>query len=248
MKKVKIILVITDFITKLPKIMNPRLIPNLLAASLLFAGAAQARTIVWGTDVDSLLIDSSGALLDSSYTFELGSFGSFIPTSTNMDEWLTNWKVFDRATAPGVNGYNPDAGYVASSAVLEADQTTDNLSLPQDVTFEQGEQAYIFAYQGLDLNSVIEWALVTNDSSDGDSADDWIFPISDTRSPDTLDWKINGASAAVFGGENGTQGPGDYTGTQTGFVLQTATAVPEPGSALFILLSGLLMNFRRKRS
>ena len=226
--------------------MNSRLF-TLLAGGLFFASVAQARTIVWGTDVNSLLIDSSGALLDSSYTFELGSFGSFMPTSNNLDEWLANWKVFDRATAPGANGYNPTAGYVSRSAVLEADQTTANTSLPQDVTFQQGEQAYIFVYQGLDLNSVFEWALVTNDSSDGNSADDWLFPVSDTRSPDALDWKINGATTAVFGGENGVQGPGDYTGTQPGFVLQTAGAVPEPGSALFILLSGLLLHFRRKR-
>ena len=211
----------------------------ILASCLLLGSAVQARTIAWGTETDSILIDSNGTTLDADYTFELGTFGTFVPTATNMDQWLTNWKVFDRAVAP--TDYNVEFGWVSNSATLEADMTSSRSDLPQH-TFNVGEQAYIMVYDSLALGQAnTEVALVTDST--------WLMPTSDTHSPDTRDWRINAAGNAVYGGLNDVQGPGAHSANPTAFVLQTHTTaapVPEPSSAMLLTLAGLMMRRRRR--
>ena len=107
-----------------------------------------AHTINWGNSVGSSLYSSTGSALDDSYTFELGSFGSFVPTEFNMTEWLSNWKVFDRAAAPAGSGWNSGAGYFTSSSTLLGNGTSSEAvtwSLP-GYTFGAGEQGYIWVY------------------------------------------------------------------------------------------------------
>ena len=228
--------------------MKNRLFPLLLLMALgAFSPSASARTIAWGSSIDSILVDSSGNQLDASYTFELGSFGSFVPDAANIEQWLVNWKVFDRATAPGINGFSPVDGYISSEVTHDFDFTTGNTDLPQNVFFNTGEQAYMFAYNSLDLQSGVEWALITNDSSDGNIADDWLFPVPETHSADTLDWRINLGATPIIGGENDVQGPGTYSSTPQAFTLQTSGAVPEPGSALLVGVVGLIAQLRRRR-
>ena len=210
-----------------------------LASSLLLGTTAQGRTIAWGSEIDSILLDSSGVAMDASYTFELGTFGGFVPTAANMDQWLANWKVFDRATAPV--SFNTSAGWVSSSATLEADMTSSRSDLPQ-YTYSVGEQAYIMVYDSLSFTEPgTEVGLVTNK--------DWLMPTSDTHSPDTRDWRINMAGTAVYGGLNNTQGPGEHSADPAIFVLQTHTSalpVPEPGSALLLVVAGALVRRRRR--
>jgi hypothetical protein len=230
-----------------------------LAASLLAVAPAKATTINWGTYVSftgSLLYDSSGNNLDDNYFFELGSFGSFTPTSANMADWLANWKPFDRAYAPAT--WNSAVGNVSASATLETDFTTDNATLSQANTFAEGDQAYIWVYRDVAGNPTpspaydigLEWALVTNDSSDTIVADDWTFPAPSGHIVANLDWRIEDASTVIFGGLNDGQGPGTYSVTPGSFALQThtdPTAVPEPGSLLLISAVGSVFALRRKR-
>jgi hypothetical protein len=239
-----------------------RTLSRFLAAAALFLGAAlhvQATTINWGTyfSVSSYLYDSGGASLTDDFIFELGSFGTgFTPTESNMDQWLTNWKIFDRATAPIGNGFDSASGTVAASAVLETDFTTDNAALSQLNTFAEGEQAYIWVYKDTFGNSSpspslvpgFQWALVTNNATDGTTTDDWLFPQPSGHVASTLEWRIEDATASPFGGLNDTQSAGDFTSTPPAFVLQTHTApVPEPAGVLFLGVTGLAFLIRRRR-
>ena len=208
---------------------------------------ARATTINWGTYISptSYLFDSHGMELDDNYVFELGSFGSFTPTAANIADWLVNWKPFDRATAPSTSGFNSATGTVAHDATLETDFTTSNTTLSQTNTFAVGEQAYIWVYKDTfgnatpspTFSSGLEWALVTNDSSDLNVSDDWLFPAPSGHVSTTLDWRIEDATATPFGGLNDTQGAGSFSSTPPAFILQTHTvaAVPEPGSAILLL-------------
>jgi hypothetical protein len=236
------------------------------ALFLAFGDSTHATTINWGTYISpsSYLFDSAGTNLDDNYVFELGTFGLFNPTTVNMSDWLANWKVFDRATAPGTNGWNSGSGIVAHSATAIdqpatpdlTDSLSDNASLPAN-TFNQNEQAYIWVYKDTFGNpnpsptygAALQWALVTNNSTDGIPADDWLFPPPSGHVVSTLDWRIEDATATPFGGLNNVEGAGDFSSTPPDFILQTHTvaAVPEPSSALFVGLAGVLMMLRRSK-
>ena len=243
--------------------MKARISPLRLAAAVLLSfgwlSSASATTINWGTYISptSYLFDSTGAKLADNYVFELGSFGSFVPTAANMTDWLANWKPFDRAYAPAGSGFDSGSGTVAASATLETDFTTSNASLSQANLFAAGEQAYIWVYKDTFGNPTpspiytagLEWALVTNNASDANVADDWLFPAPSGHVTSTLDWRIEDATATPFGGLNNTEGPGAYTAVPTDYILQTHTTavVPEPGSAfLFLISTSLLVGRRRK--
>lgn len=63
--------------------------------------AIQAQPILWASDSGQTNRDSTGALMDSGFLFELGSFsGGFQPTAGNVGEWAGRWVVADST------GYN----------------------------------------------------------------------------------------------------------------------------------------------
>ena len=228
------------------------LIAVLGLACLGWGTSSQATTIDWGTYFSSTtyLFDSTGAPLTSEFVFELGSFGTFVPTAANMSDWQANWKPFDRAV--DTDGWIPSAGTVGSSATLESDLTTDNATLSQSNTFAAGEQAYIWVYKGTagnpNYSAGLEWALVTNNSSDANLSDDWLFPAPSGHVGLILDWRIEDATASPFGGLNDTQYDGSYSSTPPAFILQTHTTatIPEPGTGLLLGLTALGL-IRRKR-
>ncbi len=217
---------------------------------LLASPTLHSRTINWGDDVGSTLYDSTGALLDDSFVFELGSFGSFLPTEFNLIDWVPNWKPFDRAAAPAGSGWNSGASYFTSSASLLTDGTSSEAgtwSLPNN-TFSFGEQAYIWAYNSQTLvPNTTEWALFTN-GFDGNAADNWTFPSPADQTGLPLDWRLNGATYTPFGAILNTQGPGDHAASPGTFDLQThTTPIPEPGTALLVAFAFGIRCFRRRR-
>lgn len=224
-------------------------------AMLALTAPMQARTINWGSASFDSLYTSYGAPLDNSFTFELGTFGTFVPTEFNMDQWSANWRVFDRATT--ANGKWSDANsFFESSANLNDNGTSSSLEANPGSLFAQGEQAYIWTFNTLLLTpGLTEWALVTNNSLDGNTADDWVFPAPTDHSLTPLEWRIGGdplssmgpANDVPFGGVNSQQGPGEHTASPASFDLQTHTLAPEPGSALLIGMIGLLVPLRRRR-
>lgn len=223
-----------------------------LASTLALArGDAQAATINWGSAVMSSLYDSGGALLDDSFVFELGTFGSFLPTEFNMYQWEANWRPLDRAQAPAVGGgWNSGMGYFTSSFTLQSNGTSSEAatwSLPA-FTFSAGELAYIWAYNTQTLvPNTSEWALFTN-GFDSNATDDWRLPSPSDQTSLPLDWRLANATFTPFGGTNDAQGPGDYSVDPGVLDLQThTTPVPEPASALLLTLAGLLCFMRRSR-
>jgi hypothetical protein len=233
------------------------------ALALLFVtapAAVEGSTINWGNFPNpggQYLFDSAGVALDDSYIFELGTFGTFVPLTTNLGDWALYWKTFDRAIAPEIEGWNSATGSLGSSATIEADFTTDNASITPQHTFAVGEQAYIWAFKTSNVYAAgFEWALLTNKfdgivdgSGDDDSSDDWLIPAPAGHGNNVKDWFIEDATFSPFGGLNDTQHPGDYSSTPAAqFILQTHTElapVPEPSSALLIAAS--LVFFRRRR-
>lgn len=226
---------------------------------VLLAGAGgsplAARTINWGTSVGALLYDSDGVKLDDSFSFDLGTFGSFVPDATNLSEWGLHWKPFDRATAPSSSGWNSAAGYLASSANHESDGTSSESPPLPAFTFSKDEQAYLWAYDTLTYGDGVEWALITNNASDGSSTGDWLMPDPADPLSQPLEWRISTslslstrATTVVFGGLNDVQGAGDYVAPAGTFALQThAVAVPEPGGAWLMLSVALVALGRRRR-
>ena len=109
-----------------------------IALWLALAGLGQAQTIDWGSPVWSQLLDSSGAALASgSYAFELGTFGSFVPTDSNISSWSANWKPFDQAS------YSQTDGYFGSSATMNPSTGVSSNSIGGSTNFA-GQSAYLF--------------------------------------------------------------------------------------------------------
>lgn len=216
-----------------------------------FGSRASAQTIYWGSASNDALFDSTGNALDNSYSFEIGTFGSFIPDDTNMPQWLANWKVLDRVTAPAANGWDSSQSFFSSSFTLLSDGTSSRgTALGTGFVFSPNEQAYIWAYNSQTMNVGTEWALITNNSSDGNAADNWVIPpLPDPcncgSGSSSLEWRLSTATQPDFGGLNNEYGPGNVTGTPPTYSLQTAV-LPEPGSSLLVLTGALLLTRRRR--
>lgn len=212
---------------------------------LVMSTPVQSRTIEWGSAVGDTILRSNGLALDDSFTFELGTFGLFIPDQSNLHLWQANWKVFDRAVAPALNGWDSALGFFDGVATLETDGTSSNAPPLPSFTFAEGEQAYIWVYNGFNIDSLTEWALVTNNALDGNALDDWTMPAHADQTGLPLEWRLSNATRVPFGGLNDLEGPGDYSVTPPAFDLQTH-AVPEPASALLVGIAGLFSLFRRR--
>lgn len=199
-----------------------------------------ARTISWFNAPGDVMVDASNNTLGAAITFEIGTFGAFVPTDLNLDQWAANWKVFDRAVAG--DGWNTGSQYLTSSAQFRADGTS---SFGGVETFMMADTMYLWAYSSQDLLPTSQWALV-RDATTGPGSPAWTLPASDTLNPTSIDWDLVQANTAIIGGVNGVYGGGDYdTLADPGFVLQLA-AVPEPGSAL-LLAAALTLGMRRRR-
>lgn len=220
----------------------------LLPAAFLPAGAA---TIYWGSAVNDQLYDSYGSALDDSFTFELGTFGDFVPNDDNLHLWLENWKVLDRVTAPASSGWDSGSGFFSSSVSLLPDGASSNTGVGGFV-FSPGEQAYIWVYNSQALEPDTEWALITNNASDGNTDDDWLIPALPLdcgcgSGAESLEWRLSTATQPDFGGVNDEYGPGNVSDTPPSFALQTAI-LPEPGGVLLLLSAAAFLGLRRQRA
>jgi hypothetical protein len=245
---------------------------TILSLVTLLGGAAHA-TITWSVDSPGSMFYSTGAYTDANLTIDLGTFGSFTPTVANMDQWASNWKPFDRASATTVpQTYNPTFLSFSSQATVTSTNQSSSANIapiaPSNPTFAAGEQAYMWVYNTQTYGAGLEWALVTNNNSDGNSLDNWVIPAY-AEHPNQYYWYLNVSpsnitagnsygTSVVFGGITNNRGPGSYTGdpvdddpdtpgTQYGVQTATLAAVPEPGSAMLVASVGLLGLLRRRR-
>lgn len=195
----------------------------LLIAALLVCARLSAVEINFTSPAFEVAKTSGGVVLDSSFTFTLGSFGSFVPTSSNTSDWLTNF------TAVGVNG----------SATWDTDFTqfskTATLANNNGV-FATTNQAYIWGYNTQTTGTGTEWILFTNTN--------WKFPTSTNILPTSWDLSDSGTVAVV--------GTLNAPGSNTYFSLSaiSGAAVPEPSTYAQIALGlgalGFFAYHRRK--
>lgn len=215
-----------------------------LALALAWNQGAQASTVFWGSAFNDNLFDSSGNILDATYSFEIGTFtGGFTPTYQNVDQWQANWHMIDYASAPDSNGWNPlpsPAGqYFGGTVDFHVDGTSESTRYISPDVYTQGDAVYLWAFNSKVIVPSSEWALVGNSASVWDIPD----PLDTTGS---YTWQLADANTTVIGGANGVQGPGAYSTTPGTFSLQTAV-VPEPGSAFLLLAAAAAHLTRRKR-
>ncbi|MFN0077148.1 MAG: PEP-CTERM sorting domain-containing protein [Prosthecobacter sp.] len=224
-------------------IIKPILVLTVALAWL--CGSVRASTVFWGSQFNDLLFDSAGQPLDSSFSFEIGTFGGFTPTYQNVDQWAANWKVFDRAFDPDANGWNAVEQFFVGTVNHNTGGGSDSPDANPSDVFAQGEVVYLWAYNSKNIVPGSEWALVTDGAASGDLADDWIIPDpADTVS--SFNWQLTDANSAVIGGANGVQGEGTFSANPGTFSLQTAV-VPEPGSAFLLLAAAATHVIRRAR-
>ncbi|MGB6222341.1 hypothetical protein [Haloferula sp.] len=218
-----------------------------LAAWLLPPSKVSAQNLNWGSVIYSDLVDSEGQVLDQTYVFQMGAFvGGFVPDETNTSDWLSNWQVFDAADYNGLE--DPDDGifgYFTSSAGMMDDGLSDSPDQSSLASSFEGLDAYLWI-RNSDLDAPgSEWFL--------GRAGDWIFPMAVPGCCDNdgvLEWSTSDLLAGdvpVWGSQGGTVGNGEYSvnGSDT---LQTFTFVPEPSTAMFVVMFGTLMILRRRRS
>jgi hypothetical protein len=205
-----------------------------------------ASTIEWGGSYEDQLFTSTGAALDGTFRFELGTFtAGFNPNDTNRSSWATNWKVFDAAV--NGDGWTPATGYLTSSATLLSNLTSDSPYATGNL-FTPGDKMYLWAYNTLSIAPGTEWALISGTHNTTGSASDsnWILPNPTGQDGNVLQWRFTTADSAILGGVEGERGPGHYSYTPPSYNLQTSN-IPEPSSMLLLLSSASLLTLRRKR-
>ncbi|MBL9133788.1 MAG: hypothetical protein JNG86_21435 [Verrucomicrobiaceae bacterium] len=218
---------------------------GVVVAGGLGSSVSQAGTInFYNQPGDVLLMADGVTALDDNFVFELGAFAAgFTPSMANITEWTTNWKPFARAEAPSISGWNSAISYFNKSGFFQLNGQSDQ-GLSADV-FAAGELAYLWVYNDFSITPGSEWALVTNDSSDFDPGDDWLFP--DPTEVFPWEFPLSTGVNPVMGGLHNVQGGGDFAAPLAAFTLQTHV-VPEPAGALLIMLAGVVWRFHRARA
>ncbi len=231
-----------------------------LTAGVAMPHSAQGAGITWGSIFEDTLLNSTASVdnpnpigdqqLDATFSFEIGTFGGFIPTYANINEWAANWKVFDNA---GAAGWDVDTQFFGGFDELDASGNSTSPFADPATVFTQGEHIYLWVYNSKDIVPTSEWALITNSTILGNVGSPWVMPDS-TVPGGFYELVLAEADTAVIGGVNGVRGAGEYSyaslpdvfnqNTTTGFTIQTAV-VPEPGSVLLLFSAAAAFLTRR---
>jgi hypothetical protein len=237
---------LNSILTHSTDLMKIRKLLLILPGAFLLSGSAFAVEINWGSDVDSVLRDSMGVPLDDTFLIQLGFFQTataepFIPDESNVGDWAANWKVFDQAA------FSPVDGYFTSTALLNSDGSSSSSFATLGIDFS-GQQTYIWTYNSTNPIPGSEWFLSTDPT--------WVMPDAVANCCDNIlpyEWSIadldfgDPGDTPVFGKQGGQTGAGVFTNTAENYDFQTFTFIPEPSSALLILLSGVAFALRRRR-
>jgi hypothetical protein len=198
--------------------------------------------------VGAPLIDSDGDAIDDNFKFELGAFAlNFDPNESNVGEWLTHWRVFDRLI------YDP-AFFFSNSSTTILENVTSASEFASDPNFSFSKlEAYIWVRKGEKLVPGSEWFLAR--------AETWTFPEfgGDCCDTEFIEWSatdLTPASGEIPGdvplwglqkNVSGGEGVFSFTVGPSFDGIQTHTFIPEPSSALLTLLAGSGLLLRRRR-
>lgn len=211
-----------------------------------------AQTLQWGNEALSMVTDSQGNEANdvNGFMFELGAFTpGFSPLTGDINDWRSNWNVFD------VADYETDlesggAGGVFTSTVNIIDVSGKvSSSYPGASTIDfSGLDAYLWISKGTDPIAGTEWLLVR-------AASDWTFPTILGGCCDLTDWQWSSSqllaegSTPLWGRQHSVLGDGEYTLNSSGSsTLQTFTFIPEPSVALMGVVAAMGMVLRRRRA
>ena len=240
-----------------------RVLPTLALASALLLGGVNAQQVQidWGTALTNhKLIKSDGSPLSiSEFTIEIGGFsGGFVPTSTNYNQWLANWMIFDAITDPDsdtngpggtsadvfVSGGGTDARFLGTAHLL-ADQTSDSEDANGTDVFTAGLQAWVFIRNSDTISATTEWLLYTSTGPDS-----WEFPdVAGSPPGSSESWLLAQADSVKWGSIlEKIVGEGEFTDKSSDFSLRTHRfpVIPEPGSMSLVLLGAIFL-LRRQR-
>ncbi len=159
-----------------------------------------------------------------SFFFELGSFGTFAPTSGNTSDWLSHWHPLERA-------YN----------LLDTIYPYQARLYSNDDPFATNEMGYIWGFDSQNSTSPMEWILISN-TSHPEQDRTWTWPEVGTGVP----WYVTNSNIAIVGSvgpETKDANPNSPTYIQTALV----PGIPEP-SGLSLLFLGLALLSARGRS
>ncbi len=221
------------------KMVSTYVVVALVGISLLYAEI----DVRFGSTLGAENLQSGGAPIDTSFTFELGAFdGSFIPTAANTDQWLDNWVAAPNSASNPSGGSSVPYTQVPIGPVTSNsfDGTTRLDGNPPN--FTSTDRAYIWGYDDRgegDGGGVGEWILLTNPG--------WTYPNDPGAGVNFgSDFQVSdGGTSTVLGSVNPAwSGLDDDPHMVTASVLIPA---PEP-SATVLLFAGVgLLTVRRRR-
>ena len=150
--------------------MKPTAGPCLIALAASMGTAMAQDTILWNSDPDKVNLTSAGSPMDGGFRFEIGVFnGSFVPTTSNKDQWAANWRPAARTI------YQTGTSRFASNQLVSS-----NVS-----PFTVGKTAYVWGFRGDAANG--EWILFREPS--------WTWPSSSGF--EFLEWYAQNASPVL---------------------------------------------------
>jgi len=151
-------------------------------AALLSSPPAGAEHVSWFSEAGKTNVDSTGALMDGAYQFELGAFSAgFTPTALNLSQWRAHWVVADNAV------------YSASNKLFAGGfQLMDNAA-----PFTVGAKGWVFGYR--DTSTGSEWILFRKNT--------WSWPLANPFNPPTIQWNAKDANEVVLGSVNASGSP-----------------------------------------
>lgn len=198
-----------------------------LAFAKLLDVSSVATTIAFTSPGLQNATTSSGAYLDSSYTFALGTFSSgFTPTISNVSLWQSN---FNTVFATPWMDDSEDSGFAGTGSyqgVYAGDYTGTGATA--------GQQAYVWGYNTKTLGGETQWVLLSNVN--------WILPAATTLTTTSF----GSGDAGTFAIAGFFLGTAKYDGT----IYLKTLAVPEPSSVLLLtagaaLLTGTMIRRRK---
>lgn len=203
-------------------------------------------SISFSSRLDSVNEQSGGNPMDTSFTFQLGTFDGITPDGSNTNLWLSNWVAAPNSNSDPLSGstvsytQTPLPSFVAP-ITGESNQFSGSITLASNASpFGQTDQAYIWGYNDRGTSGTGEWILITNPA--------WLFPealpgVIQLGGPE---YQVSDAGTiAVLGSVNpGFSTSGDDPHMVTASV--PLMPVPEPSVAL-LFAGGLSLALLRRR-
>lgn len=159
--------------------MMPYAGPCLIALAASMGMATGQDSVFWNSDANMPNLTSGGLPMDGKFRFEIGVFaGSFVPTSSNKDQWAANWRPAARTI------YQTGTSRYASNLIVSSNASP----------FTIGKTSYVWGFRGGAADG--EWILFRDPT--------WTWP--NASGFEYLEWYAQSATP-VIGQINGSGSP-----------------------------------------